>query len=435
MNKILQVVHCIDTEGPLKETVEATFARVAEVFEVHLEPSNENLSKLQNGVIDLGDKTQPVARFVAPELLSYNSNWNEIDLMLDDALSPDFRNRVLDDFGNGWVYSWHCVDHFGYLKNPREKDLGYGKVFNFYRNKLKQTNSGQDEINWHFHPMSINQNPLSAATSYVNNYHNLIEILSRRLIDNKWFPIVNRPGFHSERPDSHAFLEQWIPFDYANQNCDDDHDQPDVANGRFGDWERSSKSWCGYHPSHDDYQQEGNCNRVIFRCLNIGTRLRSMTEHHIKEAFLESQKTGSAVIAFADHDYRDIRKDVEVFRLMLAKTKSEFPDVKVKFSAAGRAAIEHLGLESKEKIVLKGQLDKERLVIEVVKGEIFGPQPFLAILTSAGRYLHDNFDVLEPRKRWSYYFDAQTIPLSLVSKLVVGTAGMCGTSFVTTIEI
>jgi hypothetical protein len=80
-------------------------------------------------------------------------------------------------------------------------------------------------------------------------------------------------------------------------------------------------------------------------------------------------------------------------------------------------------------------LDKERLVIEVVKGEIFGPQPFLAMLTSAGRYLHDNFDVLEPRKRWSYYFDAQTIPLSLVAKLVVGTAGMCGTSFVTRIEI
>jgi hypothetical protein len=431
--KILHVVHCIDTEGPLKETVEATFARVAEVFGVHLEPSSENLNKLQNGAINLGDKTQSIARFVAPELLSYNSSWNEINVMLDDALSQGFRNRVLDDFGNGWVYSWHCMDHFGYSENPRQKDLGYGKIFDFYTKKLKQTNSRQDEINWHFHPMSINQNSLSAATSYANNYHNLIEILSRRLIDNNWFPTVNRPGFHSERPDSHAFLEQWIPFDYANQNCDEDQDQPDVVNGRFGDWKRSPKSWCGYHPSHDDYQQVGSCNRVIFRCLNLGTRLRSMTEHHIYEAFLEAQNNGSAVIAFADHDYRDIRKDVDVFRSMLTKSKLEFSDVKVKFSAAGRAAIEHLGLELKEKVALKGYLDKEKLIIEVVKGEIFGPQPFLAILTSQGRYLHDNFDVIEPRSRWSYYFDSQTIPLSNVSKIVVGTAGMCGTSFVTTI--
>jgi hypothetical protein len=435
MNKILYVVHCIDTEGPLKETMEATFARLAEIFGIHLEPTNENLIKLQNEAIDLGDKTHAVARCFAPELLEYNSNWDEIDLMLDDALSQDFRNRALDDFGNGWVYSWHCVDHFGYLENPREKDLGYGKIFNFYRNKLKQTNSAKDEINWHFHPLSINQNPLSAATSYANNYHNLLEILSRRLIENNWFPTVNRPGFHSERPDSHAFLEQWIPFDYANQYCDDNQDQPDVSNSRFGDWGRSSNSWRGYHPCHEDYQQSGGCNRVIFRCLNLGTRLRSMNEHHLKEAFLESQTTGSAVIAFADHDFRDIRKDVENFRSMLARTKLEFPDIKVKFSAAGRAAIEHLGLESKERIVLQSWLDKERLVIEVVSGEIFGPQPFLAILTSDGRYLHDNLDVLEPRRRWSYHFDAQTLSLSDVSKIAVGTAGKCGNSFVTTVEI
>ena len=39
------------------------------------------------------------------------------------------------------------------------------------------------------------------------------------------------------------------------------------------------KKWRGYHPSHDDYQAEGACCRMIFRCLNVGTRQRPQTEN------------------------------------------------------------------------------------------------------------------------------------------------------------
>ena len=41
---------------------------------------------------------------------------------------------------------------------------------------------------------------------------NLYQILCRRIIDEKWFPVANRAGFHVERPDSHLFLEQYIAF-------------------------------------------------------------------------------------------------------------------------------------------------------------------------------------------------------------------------------
>ena len=56
-----------------------------------------------------------------------------------------------------------------------------------------------------------------SATSYSNSTDVLYEIITRRIIDNNWFPTVNRAGFHTVRRDSSVFLEEWIPFDYSNQ--------------------------------------------------------------------------------------------------------------------------------------------------------------------------------------------------------------------------
>jgi len=241
--KILHVVHCIDTEGPLTEDIVATFERLKDIFSIDLIPSAANLKALQNREIDLGGLEDEVARVVAPHLLNYNNSWKDIQRMLEEAMSSEYRNRVLDDNGKGWVYSWHCMDHAGYSDNPRRKDLGFGNVFRFYKQMLIETDSHQDELNWHFHPLSFSRNPLQCASSYVNSFDVLMPILCRRLIEEKWYPLANRPGFHTERPDSHLFLEQWIPFDYANQYYERDDGQPDLVKGRFGDWRRSSPSW------------------------------------------------------------------------------------------------------------------------------------------------------------------------------------------------
>ncbi len=212
---VLHVVHCVDTEGPLTETLEATFGRLKSAFGIDLPPDAGTLARLQRKEIDLQGREDAVARMLAPELLAYNTSWDAIREMLAEALSPQFRNGMTDADGNGWVYSWHCMDHMRYAENPRRKDVGYGHIFRFYRSILAETDSSRDEINWHFHPRSLTGHPLHAATSYVNSYDLLFEILCRRILEDEWFPVVNRPGFHAERPDSHAFLEQWIPFDYA----------------------------------------------------------------------------------------------------------------------------------------------------------------------------------------------------------------------------
>ncbi|MFT6988644.1 MAG: hypothetical protein ACJASL_000608 [Paraglaciecola sp.] len=428
---ILHVVHCIDTEGPLTEDIGATFERLENIFGISLTPSIESLKALQNCELDLGGIEKDVARVVAPNLIKYNNSWDDIQVMLEDAMSREYRNKILDDKGEGWVFSWHCMDHAGYSDNPRRKDLGFGNVFRFYKQMLQETRSSRDELNWHFHPLSFNRNPLQCASSYVNSYDVLMQILCRRVIEEGWYPLANRPGFHTERPDSHLFLEQWIPFDYANQFFEKDDGQPDLVKGRFGDWRRSSSSWRGYQPSHDDYQVPGNCRRWIFRCLNVGTRFNELQESHVRQAFDEAQESGSAILAFANHDFRDIRPDVDYVRDLIERVRGDFPGVILKFSGAVEAAREHTNLLSEStypNISISMEIKGSVLSVSIDNGKLFGPQPFLALKTRGGNYYHDNFDVQEPGRSYSYVMDSQTLTLDNLEVIAVGASGIEGSS-------
>ena len=40
-------------------------------------------------------------------------------------------NPYKDSFGNGWVFNWHCLDHVGYINNPRRRDMGYHNIFDY----------------------------------------------------------------------------------------------------------------------------------------------------------------------------------------------------------------------------------------------------------------------------------------------------------------
>lgn len=433
--KILHIVHCIDTEGPLTEDLIDTFQRVNDVYGKvvsGIDATKVNLKKLQNKEFELGGYETNISKMLDPKLLKYNNNWEQINTMLDEALSAPFRNKTVDDFTNGWTYSWHCMDHVGYTDNPRRKDIGFGNVFRFYKHKLKEFSNHNDEINWHYHPLSFSRNPLQCATNYINSFDVLLEILCRRVIDENWFPTTNRPGFHTERQDIHMFLEQWIPFDYANQNYDIDDGQLDLVGGRFGDWRRASSSWLGYNPSHDDYQLPGNCRRFIYRCLNVGTRFNELKKHHVESAFLDASKNGSAILAFADHDYRDIRPNVDYVRGLVEDIRGQFPNVLIKFSGAEAAAIEHNNTLSDcctgdvDNLSLIIELELNKLKVKVESGQLFGPQPFLALRTHDGAYHHDNFDIQIPGKEYTYTFDSNTLPLKAIQSIGVASSGRFG---------
>lgn len=421
------ICHHVDTEGPLMENLEDLFERIELVFGISLPATEENLLKLQKGNISLpNDKKKELKEFLSPHTISFKKNWKEIEEMLYRILSKNFRNKVTDSDGNGWVYNWHILDHVGFLENPRHRDLGYHNIFNFYEDILKRTNSYMDAIHWHFHPISFFRQAHIPATSYENSMYELHQIISRRLIDKFWFPRVNRAGFHSERIDSNLFLEQWIPFDASNQAIQEGpKHQRDLINGRFGDWRGAPSDWSIYNPSIYDWRKRGECNRAIARVLNLKSRHRSINEEEIEKAFYKAEKGENVYLGITNHDWREMSIEIDEFRDMLLRVSNKYPHVKFKFSESIYAFRKVLGYSDTEieqnKIDLEVNLVDSSIEVKVKNGVPFGPQPYLAIKTVTGQYFHDNFDFHEYKKRYSYVFDSYTIPITYISYIAVAS--------------
>jgi hypothetical protein len=440
MMPTLYIVYCIDTEGPLYESIEATFERIRSTFGIDIKSSKENLKLLQEGKNPKGYKipeniSNEIKKFASPKLLAYNNDWHDLDNMWEVRFSEDFRSKDVfrDDSKNGLIYNFFIMDHVGFsYNNPRRRSYGYHIVFDYYTSLIKNTQS-KDRIYWHFHPIHFTKDAHRSASSYTYSWDTIHEIIARKIIDRDFFPCGNRPGFHTERPDIHNFLEMWIPFDYANQSMikKEEAKQMDVTGGRFGDWRRAPSDWGVYHPNHDDYQSIGNCRRTIGKCLNIGTRLRTIDEDEIRAAFMKAKSDGRAILSFANHDWRDIKDDLISVYKTIKKVKEEFPDVKIINSSAGDAMrdvlFENNGYDNFDWDINYVE-DKEHIKVEIdVKKETpFGPQPFLAIKTVEGRYYHDNFDIQLPFKKFSYMFDDYTIDPKVLDTVGIGTCDEYG---------
>ena len=425
-DKVVYVVHSIDTEGPLYESLEATFERLEKIFGLEIDPTSDNLRKIQNRELDLGGIEEQAARVVAPQLINYNDDYGKIRSMLEQIGSEEFRSRMPDSYGGGWIYNWHCVDHVGYDVNPRKKDIGYHNIFDYYSEFIRDTKA-PDALHWHFHPTHHRKISHLNVNTYLRD-NKIFEILARRIIERSWFPSVNRAGFHVERPDSHWFLEQWMPFDLSNQAFPEEDVQADMAEGRFGDWRRAPDDWSIYQPSHDDYQVPGNCRRYIARCLNVGTRMRCINEAEVRKAFKLASHNGAALMGFTNHDFRDMQPDIELVQSLIKKVQNDYTDVKFKYCEVREAFNRVLFGEFNppEKNILSAEIGETgvegQLKLSVTTSEpTFGPQPFLAVETNDGRFHHDNFDFQEPFRKWSYIFDEHTFPPRTIRNIGVGT--------------
>ncbi len=426
MGKNVYIVHCIDTEGPLTETINATFERLRVTFGIKLKPTYETISKLRNKLINLNGLEDQVAKVVSKNLLTYNNEWHQIDKMLDELMSTKFRNNLLDSFGKGWIYNWHCMDHVGFDTNPRNRTMGFHKIFDHYVAKLEENSSNHDGMHFHHHPVSFNKEAHIPATHFFSHTPIIFEIIARRIIERKWFPSVNRPGFHTTRPDSHWFLEQFIPFDIANQQTDEDYSSfKDLSDGRFGDWRNAPNNWEPYHPSHDDYQKKGSCRRWIARSLNLGTRFRLLKETDIDQAFKEASLGKPVLLSFNHHDWRDIRHDVINVKKMIENVSINYPDTNFVFCEARDGMRKALNLEIKKPVVFDIDIQENKLQVSS-KLPTFGPQPFLAIKTKDGNFFHDNFDFQEPFHKWSYVFDDITFSLTSIEEIGIGTCDSIG---------
>jgi hypothetical protein len=209
--------------------------------------------------------------------------------------------------------------------------------------------------------------------------------------------------------------------------------------GRYGDWRRAPVNWQPYHPAHDDYQAMGDCRRWIARCLNVGTRYRLLTEADVRQAFVEAREGKPVVLGFTNHDFRDLRPDVESVRTLVAAVSKDFPGVEFEFSEAVAAMRSALGLDSQPPCELELSLTKVDETTHVLKVSsstpTFGPQPWLALKTHSGTFHHDNFDILRPFHQWQYVFDEETFPLKALCAVGVAANNASGTTTVRVLEM
>ena len=424
----IYIVHAIDTEGPLFESIETKFERLRELFGItNIEATERNLELLSRGEIDLGEKTNLIQRALKSHKSNTLGTWEEIHNMWDEVCSKKFRNILQDSEGNGWVYNWYCMDHTGFIANPRKRDLGHHKIHDQYTKLLQDQPWSRDVIEFHFHPISTFRDAHRCATHYLRT-EDLYQILCRRIIDRNFFPSGYRAGFQAERPDSHWFLEQYIPFDISNMatECNDDIDNSiDFKKGRSGNWRKAPHDWSVYHPSHDDYQIPGNCRRLIGRALNLQSRIACMSQHEMDKAFQRADSGSDTVVGLCSHDWRHLGPEVDFARTLLNESNSKYPNVNFVFSDANTAFRSQIQrIEEPLKLSLRffnevpGE-DVPYIEIKTIKGTVFGPQPFLAIKTTDGTYIHDNFDFSSQEGVWYYAFHGDTLSLDKVASIGV----------------
>ena len=429
--KNVYFVHAVDTEGPLYESLGAKFERLKENFNLNFKnKTSKTLKLLKQKKINLKGKENNVAKMLSGHLINYNENWKQMQLMYKRIFRSGFRDKNSDSAGNPWVFSWHCLDHVGYKINPRKRKLGYHKIFDVYEKISRNNKKIKDKVFWHFHPMSTYKEAHRCATSYVNSPE-LYQILCRKIIERNFFPSCFRAGFQSERPDSNNFLEQWIPFDISNmsyENTKDTDDTNDFKLGRSGDWRRATKKWEVYNPSHDDYQIKGKCRRYIGRALNVLNRIASINKFEIEKAFKQAKNGQTALVGFASHDFRDLEYEVDYLREMIHKVSRKFKDVKFYYvdTLTGFRKTIWNKIEKKNSIKFDVQFTNKKndipyITVKLKRGKTFGPQPFLAIQTKRGRFIHDNFDFDIKKNIWHYAFYQDTLPIKDVKNIGVAS--------------
>ena len=441
-DKTVYVVHAVDTEGPLYVDLDAKFELLEELVDVSgIERTRENLDAIIAGDLDFGNKQAVIRDIMSSHRNDYMDSWEKLGGMLEDAMSAEQRCRVTDSFGGGYVFNWFCLDHVGFDINPRRREMGFHKVHDYYAARIDAQEADRDErwardgLHWHFHPMPTYREAHRCATSVLNSPH-IRETLARRIIERNYFPSSVRCGFQTERPDTHWFLEQYIPFDFTNTAIEDASEleaMADLAGGRFGEWRRAPHDWSVYRPSHDDYQVPGNCRRYIARALNILSRFANIDAHETEKAFARADTGQPTLLAIATHDFRNLVPEMDALGDLLSAAQKKFPDVKFRFAEARDAmrAVVHggdagPGLELAIDLETGPGGQPKACTIRTLKGEVFGPQPFFALKTRAGRFIHDNLDFGLDGQSWRYVFDHETVPGFDLAAIGVGASDKFG---------
>jgi len=439
MTGTIYVVQAVDTEGPLYESLEATFERIYEQYGLEFDPSWKTIEEIRAGKHDLGtfeDGIQTMLR--KDQLEAYKQTWDQISEMHETVMSPKWRATMPDSFGHPYVVSWFCMDHVDYKSNPRRRSMGFHSVYEHYRAYLKHYQPQSDDIYWHYHPPAFCGDAHHMGRGFtVNLLHN--EILSRRIIDHQWFPVCNRAGGHDETFDINVWLEKWMPFDLSSQNKENDPgkdlEYSQLVPGRYSDWRGAPTNWRVYHPDLYDYRKEGNLKRWMGRCLNMNARYSPFLEDDMHQACKMAAQGQNVLVSVTNHDFRDMIGEITNFATTVRSVADQYKDQGVTFAWANpvEAFRGVLNLEKESPPKFECEFTETTLRIRSDK-DIWGIQPFYAMKTLDGRYLHDDLIIDSPRE-WAYSFDHATIRTKALEKIGFACNDKTGTTTVMTLDL
>lgn len=346
-----------------------------------------------------------------PDLLT---TWDEVDRYVSTLCSPGFRERYPDSAGERLVVSWFVVSWSGFRTNPVRRDFGTHTIYDHYvRTWGDKLRTFGDGIYWMYnHPAPSGVgNEWGTDWRHNTQYYN---ILNRLLIDRSYFPSVCQ--IPTENNDASAWLEKWIPFDFSSRAAKSSDLGTIEADGRRSrdimDWTRAPDNWDMYRPSPVDYQVPGGMQRWVFRCLDLKTRIHTLSRGEVCEAFERARGGRPTVLAVYEHDFRDRASVIEeLFLKVVADVAREFADVRWRYANALTAAQEALELPRRAGPRLEASLLGNRVRVAIDRA-VFGGQPYCAIKeTSLDRYLHVplrvvgdrifEFDLSEPARNFT----------------------------------
>ena len=418
MSGSVSFVLCVDTEGPLYESIYELFKRVNSLFHLNLEPSNDTLAKLRSGEIPLNGIEEAVQKVVDPGINDRIDNWDGIIRNLSYSKSEKVRKRLLDDDGNPVIFNWYICDWVDFTNNPRRKTIGLNGIFSNYYDFFG-LNDPLNPLYFHHHgiPYSGFSNHPCKNWSNTNSH---IKKLSATLLDYGHFSASVRTPIMA--PDINNFLDQHFPFDLSNTSADTD-DQPDVENRRFSDWIEAPDDWSIYSPDYLNYKKPGSMKRHIGRCLQLGSRYGNLTSEEIKKAFIKAERGEHVLMSGHMHDWKHITGIFPYFDL-INETRKNFPSVKYVNSTAVDAFHHALDIKATSPVTFKVELS-DNIFICKSDNNIFGPQPWFCLKLKSGEHYWDNMDRFGDT-HWQYIFDGLTVPLEAVERIGIAANDFSG---------
>jgi hypothetical protein len=345
----LQVVVCMDTEGPCAD------------------PGN-------------------------PELIG---TWDGIDAAMDKLFDPGFRARCPDPDGGELKIGWFFLTWTGFTTNPRVRAFGYHAVRDHYLGRWgTRLHETGDEQLWHYHH--------PAASGIGNEWgldwslgHEYEAIVSRQVLERSWFPVGYRAGGTIMSDVSSRWVDAWFPVDYTNR-------APLILPGLV-DWSTGVADWGLYHPSPEDFRRPGTGRRHMARCLDLVTGVHALSEADVVAAFERVEAGQPAILSCFDHDYRDIEGRLDALRELIAGVAGRHPGVRWRYAAPVEAVRRYLDVSTEQPLELDASSHGGAVHIRS-SAPLFQSIPWLAVRTPSGdvHHVEEGLVRLEPtRWRWT----------------------------------